>query len=141
MQEDQYLVPDYFPYFSCKMGACRHACCEGWPISFSMTDYFKLLSVDCSPDLRRKLDCAMHLAPHPTPEGYAQISPRWDGQCPMRLPDGRCALHAELGDGMLAAVCRLYPRGVRQELRHCHRLPRPRAQAHGQGAGQKDGAV
>ena len=110
----EYLVPDYFPYFSCKMGACRHACCEGWPISFSMTDYFKLLSVDCSPELRRKLDCAMHLAPHPTPEGYAQISPRWDGQCPMRLPDGRCALHAELGDGMLAAVCRLYPRGVRQ---------------------------
>ncbi|MBR4081582.1 MAG: flagellin lysine-N-methylase [Clostridia bacterium] len=110
----EYLVPDYFPYFSCKMGACRHACCEGWPISFSMTDYFRLLSADCSASLRRKLDCAMHLAPHPSPEAYAQISPRWDGQCPLRLPDGRCALHAELGDGALAAVCRLYPRGVRQ---------------------------
>ena len=96
------------------MGACRHACCEGWPISFSMTDYFKLLSVDCSTELRRKLDCAMHLSPRPSPEAYAQISPRWDGQCPMRLPDGRCALHAELGDGVLATVCRLYPRGVRQ---------------------------
>lgn len=109
-----YLVPDYFPHFSCKVSACRHACCEGWPISISMTDYFKLLSVECSPELRRKLDISLHLAQRPTPEGYAQILPGWDGQCPLHLPDGRCALHAELGDGVLAAVCRLYPRGVRQ---------------------------
>ena len=109
----EYLMPDYYPDFHCKMGTCRAACCEGWPISFSLTDYFKLLSVECSPDLRRKLDCAMHISDHPSPEAYAQISPRYDGQCPMRLDDGRCALHAELGDGVLAAVCRLYPRGVR----------------------------
>lgn len=115
MSDDQrFLVPDYFPAFSCKMGKCRKPCCEGWPISISMTDYFKLLSVDCSPELRRKLDGAMHLAPHPTPESYAQISPRYDGQCPLHLPDGRCALHAELGEELLSAVCRLYPRGVRQ---------------------------
>lgn len=110
----EYLMPDYFPDFHCKMGACRSACCEGWPISFSLTDYFRLLSVECSPDLRRKLDCAMHISDHPSPEAYAQISPRYDGQCPMRLDDGRCALHAELGDGVLAAVCRLYPRGCAQ---------------------------
>ncbi|MBP3652892.1 MAG: flagellin lysine-N-methylase [Clostridia bacterium] len=108
-----YLVPDYYPQFSCKMGACRHACCEGWPISFTMNDYFKLLSIECSPELRVKLDCALHLAEHPTPEGYAQILPRYDGKCPMHLPDGRCWLHAELGEEVLAAVCRLYPRGVR----------------------------
>ncbi len=115
MSDDQrFLVPDYFPDFSCKMGKCRKPCCEGWPISISMTDYFKLLSVDCSPELRRRLDGALHLAPHPTPEGYAQISPRYDGQCPLHLPDGRCALHAEVGEELLSAVCRLYPRGVRQ---------------------------
>ncbi|MBQ8313210.1 MAG: flagellin lysine-N-methylase [Clostridia bacterium] len=115
MSDDQrFLVPDYFPDFSCKMGKCRKPCCEGWPITVSMTDYFRLLSVDCSPELRRKLDGAMHLAPHPTQESYAQISPRYDGQCPLHLPDGRCALHAELGDELLSAVCRLYPRGVRQ---------------------------
>ena len=51
-----YLVPDYYPAFACKMGACRSACCEGWPISFSLTDYFKLLSVECSPELRRKIE-------------------------------------------------------------------------------------
>lgn len=116
----EYLMPDYFPDFHCKMGACRNACCEGWPISFSLTDYFRLLSVDCSPELRRKIDCAMHIADHPSPEAYAQISPRYDGQCPMRLEDGRCAMHSELGDGALAAVCRLYPRGVRTgEVHEC----------------------
>ncbi len=111
--EGTYLVPDYFPAFVCKMGACRRPCCEGWPISVTMKDYFHLLSVDCSPELRRKLDCALHLAPRPTEEAYAQILPRYDGACPLHLPDGRCALHAECGDGVLAAVCRLYPRGVR----------------------------
>lgn len=116
----EYLMPDYFPDFHCKMGACRNACCEGWPISFSLTDYFRLLSVDCSPELRRKIDCAMHIADHPSPEAYAQISPRYDGQCPMRLEDGRCAMHSELGDKALAAVCRLYPRGVRTgEVHEC----------------------
>lgn len=113
MQEDQYLVPDYYPDFRCKQGACRTPCCEGWPISFSMQDYFRLLSVPCSQELRRKLDGAMHLCDHPMPEHYAQISPRWDGQCPLHLPDGRCHMHAELGEEVLSMVCRLYPRGMR----------------------------
>ncbi|MBR6667966.1 MAG: flagellin lysine-N-methylase [Clostridia bacterium] len=118
--EEPYLVPDYFPAFSCKMGACRRPCCEGWPISVTMKDYFKLLSVDCSPELRRKLDCGLHLSLHPSEDAYAQILPRYDGVCPLHLPDGRCALHAECGEDMLAAVCRLYPRGVRNgEDREC----------------------
>jgi len=75
----EYLVPDYYPEFSCKMGACRTACCEGWPISFSLSDYFRLLGVECSAELRRKLDCSMHLSDHPTPEAYAQISALLEG--------------------------------------------------------------
>ena len=115
-----YLVPDYYPAFSCKMGACRKPCCEGWPVSITMKDYFTLLSVDCSPELRRRLDVSLHLAEHPTQEAYAQITPRYDGHCPLHLPDGRCALHAEIGPHMLAAVCQLYPRGVRTgEHREC----------------------
>ena len=110
-----YLSPDYLPSFHCKMGSCRRACCEGWPISFSMTDYFRLIGVDCSPELRRRIDCSMHLRPHPTQDAYAQIVPRWDGSCPLHLEDGRCALQAELGEEALSAVCRLYPRGVRTD--------------------------
>ncbi|MBR7183980.1 MAG: flagellin lysine-N-methylase [Clostridia bacterium] len=110
-----FLVPDYFSHFSCKMGDCRHACCVGWPVSISMDNYFHLLGVDCTPDLRRRLDCAMYPLESPTPEAYARINHRYDGECAARLPDGRCAIQAELGEDYLADVCRLYPRGVRVE--------------------------
>ena len=109
------LVPDYFPSFRCKIGACRHSCCEGWAISVTMKDYFKLLSVPCSEELRRRIDTALHLYDYPTETKYAQISPRYDGNCGMRLPDGRCGLHAELGEEALSEVCRLYPRGIRTD--------------------------
>lgn len=112
-EEREYLVPDYFERFSCKMGECRSACCVGWPISFTLEDYHHLLGVECSPELRRILDGAMHIRLRPTPEAYAEIAPRFDGNCPLRLSDGRCRLHAELGEDALSHVCRLYPRGVR----------------------------
>ena len=110
-----YLVPDYYNAFSCKMGACRAACCVGWPISFSLEDYFHLTGSECSADLRDRIDRGVRVELQPTPECYARIAPRYDGECPMRLPDGRCAVHAELGEDALSFVCRLYPRGARRE--------------------------
>ncbi len=110
-----FLMPDYFNSFSCKMGKCRRACCEGWPITFSVEDYFKLMSCECSEDLRRKLDTGIKVSLSPTPDMYASVVPRYDGSCPMRLNDGRCAIHAELGENKLSDVCRLYPRGLRIE--------------------------
>lgn len=110
-----FLMPDYYPDFLCKMGNCRSACCEGWPVSVTMENYFLLIGTDCSPDLRRRLDCALRPARYPNRERYAVISPRWDGNCPLRADDGRCALQLELGEEVLADVCRLYPRGIRNE--------------------------
>lgn len=112
-EKHTYLVPEYFPEFRCKIGACRHACCIGWPICISLKDYFRLLGVGCSPELRRRLDSSLLLCDHPTEEHYAQIGLKYDGDCGLRLPDGRCALHAELGEEALSDVCRLYPRGIR----------------------------
>ncbi len=110
-----FLVPDYLASFSCKVGVCRTPCCVGWPVHISLDDYFHLTSRECSDELRRRLDTGVKVALHPTPEEYAQITPRYDGDCSMRLPDGRCILHAELGENALADVCRLYPRGIRLE--------------------------
>lgn len=115
IETHEYLMPDYFPAFSCKIGACRAACCVGWPVSFSLEDYYHLMGEECSDELRKKLDVALRIKLKPTPESYAEISPRYDGNCPMRMDDGRCRLHAELGEGSLSYVCRLYPRGVRLE--------------------------
>ncbi len=108
-----FLVPDYFKHFSCKMGDCRSACCQGWPISITMKNYFTLLGMECSPELRDRLDRSMHIVDRPSEDVYAQFSMRWDGECALRLPDGRCSLHAEIGPEHLSDVCDLYPRGIR----------------------------
>ena len=108
-----FLIPRVFSRFSCKMGACRHSCCEGWPVTVSMKNYFTLLGMDCPKDLRDRLDCALRLVEHPTEEEYARFTPNWLGDCPMRMEDGRCSIHAELGEDVLSDVCRLYPRGIR----------------------------
>ena len=107
------LVPEYYPFFRCKIGRCRSACCEGWPVTFSMREYFRLLSLECSPELKRRLDAALHRTARPTEEEYGQLLPGFDGRCPMRLADGRCALQAEEGESALPDVCRIYPRGLR----------------------------
>lgn len=115
-QTNDFLIPDYFPDFHCKMGDCRAACCQGWPVTVPMETYFALLGLDCAPHLRSRLDVGLRMVEHPTKEEYARFNPRWDGDCPMRMEDGRCSLHAEMGEDILPEVCRLYPRGIRRSI-------------------------
>ncbi len=80
----------------------------------SMGDYFKLLGVDCNKNLRDKIDVALHPLDHPTKDKYANITRDYKGDCKLRMPDGRCYIHAELGEHFLPDVCRMYPRAVRK---------------------------
>ena len=115
MSETTKIAPDYYDRFHCKGGACRNSCCMGWGISVSMQEYFRLIGLDCSPRLHTHLECAFHQPESPSPERYALISPDWRGDCPMHDTDGLCMLHRECGEDMLPAVCRMYPRSVREE--------------------------
>ncbi len=108
-----FLVPDYYPAFSCKCGACRTSCCQGWGISLSQSEYFRLIGMDCSDALRRRLDTAFHRADSPSKERFVLISPKWDGDCPLHGEDGLCMLQKECGEAILPAVCRAYPRAMR----------------------------
>ncbi|HIX91706.1 MAG TPA: flagellin lysine-N-methylase [Firmicutes bacterium] len=108
-----FRVPDYFPQFTCKCGDCRSTCCGGWGISLSLDEYLRLIGIDCTPELRRRLDTAFHIADNPSPERYALVTPRWDGHCPLQREDGLCMLQRECGEDMLPAVCRYYPRAPR----------------------------
>lgn len=110
-----YSVPAYYPDFHCKAGDCRHPCCTGWDITISMTEYFHMLGMDCSPELRRRLDTAFHLADEPSEDRYAIISPRWDGDCPLHLPNGFCGLQCECGEGAIPSICRYYPRSPKSK--------------------------
>ncbi len=113
------LIPDYYTSFGCKIDRCRAACCNGWPVAFSMKDYFRLLSLNCTERTKSRLDRALHLTAHPTEEEYAMILPGYDGNCPMRMEDGRCSIQAELDESALPTVCRLYPRGIREREASC----------------------
>ena len=109
-----FFVPDYYSAFACKCGDCRSTCCRGWGISLSMDDYFHVTGIDCSPELRRRLDIAFRPAdPAPTPERYMMISHNWLGLCPLQRDDGYCALHRECGEGAIPTICRRYPRCIR----------------------------
>jgi len=110
MSKHTYFVPDYYPDFSCKCAACRQTCCKGWNISFTMQEYFRLLGMDCSPALRRKLDAAFHPADYPEPHRYAVITPNWRGECPLLCEDGLCSLQKECGEEIMSGVCHYYPR-------------------------------
>ena len=111
--EGHFLVPDYYEDFRCKGGACRRTCCDGWGISVTQAEYFRLLGLDCPPDLRRRIDVAFHAPETPSPERFRLITPTWQGDCPMRAPDGLCALQCTCGEEALPAICRLYPRAPR----------------------------
>ena len=113
------LIPDYYTSFRCKIDRCRAACCNGWPVTFSMRDYFRLLSLNCTEQTKSRLDRALHLTTHPTEEEYALILPGYDGNCPMFMKDGRCSIQAELDENALPTVCRLYPRGIREMEASC----------------------
>ncbi len=108
----EYLIPEYYEAFHCKGSDCRSTCCRGWSISLSMKEYFRLLGMECSPALRRRLDSAFHIAEHPSADRYAQITPNWQGDCPLRLENGLCGLQCEYGEQSIPSICRLYPRGA-----------------------------
>ncbi len=105
-----FTVPDYFPDFTCKGGACRHSCCNGFKVGISLDDYNKLLGISCSKDLRQRLDCALKVVSQPSPSSFAFINPKWDGTCPIQDGEGYCALQRECGESALANVCKVYPR-------------------------------
>ena len=113
MKDGLWFRPDYFDSFACKCGACRNTCCRGWEVTVSMDEYFALMGLECSAPLRRKLDVAFAPLRSPSPEAYMKLAAGWDGNCRMLDGDGLCSLQRECGEEVLSAVCRLYPRSLR----------------------------
>lgn len=104
-----YLVPDYYKNFQCKGKECRHTCCQGWDVTISMKEYFRLQSMDCSKKLRGKLDRTFYIISQPTEDRYAMIEKNFDHDCPLHMANGYCMLQCESGENALPAICRYYP--------------------------------
>lgn len=114
----KYIVPEYYQYFQCKCSNCRSSCCDGWPIRITRKEYFRLLGVTCSDQLRSRLDIALKVSPQPSNECYGLITTNWQGLCTLHREDGLCALQSELGEPSLPEVCKRYPRTTRQGAKH-----------------------
>lgn len=108
----KYLVPSYYKNFSCKCGKCRNSCCKGWNISISMNEYYSLSTLDCSKEIRNKLDRALKVLNKPTKEKYAILASNYFGDCFLHDEDGYCALQKECGEKSLPQICRMYPRST-----------------------------
>ena len=94
-------------------------CCGGWGITVSDAKYFSLLGLECSEKTRRILDCALAPADDPSPERYAVMKPSYEGKCRLIDENGLCSLQVECGEGVLPAVCRMYPRSYTDEHAVC----------------------
>lgn len=83
-----------------------------------MEEYFRLLGLGCSEELRRRMDVSLRVVDAHSANGidvghYAVVSPGYDGRCRIQRADGLCALQRECGEGALPEVCRRYPRAPR----------------------------
>ena len=113
MSEEIWLVPDYYPDFSCKCGSCRRTCCYGWEVDIGMKDYYRLIGMECSDELHRRIECAFADPEERSERQFKKIAPNWYGLCPFLNDAGLCALQLECGAEVLPEVCRCYPRSIK----------------------------
>lgn len=113
MSKRIFTVPNNYTTFKCKAGECTKTCCHGWHITISMREYYALLGLDCSEELRRKLDGGIYLLESPSNERYAEFAKNYFGDCKMHGENGLCTIQCECGEDCLPSVCRYYPRSPR----------------------------
>ena len=109
-----FYVPKYYESFKCKGGECRNCCCSGWNITLTLEDYSKLMNLECSKELKDKINTSISVFPNATRDRYAKIDMNYYGECKLRLENGWCGLQCEVGEENISSVCRYYPRGIRQ---------------------------
>ena len=119
MFQDKFKIPNYYNDFHCKGKDCRTCCCQGWNVTMSEKEYFRLMDEDCSPYLKKKIEAYVGILPHPTVDEYARINFNYNGECPLRLENGFCGLQVECGEENIIAVCRYYPRAPHQFPEPC----------------------
>lgn len=114
-EKNMWLKAGYYDKFRCKCGECRNCCCGGWNIAVSMAEYFRLIGMECSELLHRRLETAFCEPESVSPEHFRVIQPNWIGVCPMLDDDGLCMMQKECGEAILPEVCRIYPRSLKKE--------------------------
>ena len=97
------IIPDFYPYFCCKAGDCRHTCCKGWEIDIDddTAAYYQELLGPLGEAVRSHIEKG---------EDAWHFILTKDESCPFLRPDGLCRLIREGGEDLLCDICRLHPR-------------------------------
>lgn len=107
-----WYYPQYYTNFKCKASKCRNNCCSNWKIPVSHQEYNKLINMECSDDLYRRVIMAFVEPDFSTEERYRYISFNWLGECPLQ-DQKLCTIHRDKGEDFLPRICRLYPRSFK----------------------------
>ena len=110
---NKWLMPAYCRDFRCKADRCRNTCCSSWRIPVSKEEYRRLITMNCSKELDRRIQNAFVVPETVTDSCYRYVSFNWLGECPIQ-DKGLCYLHREKGEDYLPKICRLYPRSYKQ---------------------------
>jgi len=97
------IVPDYYPLFRCKAGACRHSCCIGWEIEIDAETHqcYRNIPGAFGERLRSAIDTADE------PPSF-RLDER--ERCPFLNREGLCDIICTLGDDALCEICSEHPR-------------------------------
>ena len=96
--------------FACTGTECQETCCQQWRITFTKKEYLSFRDLECSQELRAKMDSAFERIKPGDELHYAKIKLREDGYCPMLDKDGLCMLQREKGESVMNIVCSTFPR-------------------------------
>lgn len=110
---NKWLMPSYCRDFRCKADRCRNTCCSSWRIPVSKAEYQRLITMNFSKELDRRIQNAFVIPETVTDSCYRYVSFNWLGECPIQ-DKGLCYLHREKGEEYLPKICRLYPRSCKQ---------------------------
>lgn len=99
------VTPKFYDTFSCIGSDCEDHCCHSWTVNIDRGTYifmtrksaFKAKSSQAIERTRGKA-------------GYARIKLDAQGNCPFRMENGLCEVHATHGHARLSHTCKTYPR-------------------------------
>ena len=95
--------PDYYRYFKCRAGECRHSCCIGWEIDIddATMKKYKRIGGDVGRRIRDGIGEVGGAPCFKTCEGC---------RCAFLNRDGLCDIIIGLGEEYLSDICREHPR-------------------------------
>ena len=97
------IIPDFYSQFSCKAGACRHSCCQGWEIDIDEASASRYLQMQGTLGDRMR-QCITRQ------DGTYSFRLTADERCPFLQEDGLCRIILAIGEESLCNVCAMHPR-------------------------------